>query len=139
MVLKKVKNGLTSGRKKRKLHSKILGKGWKTVFTGIFEFRRDKKKTPCEQTREYFWSRDSWNCYQNGFSRVLTKRVFLVCLRNECPRFFFSPYECLRNEFSRNEFSSLAHETSVHDTIFNSCITHPDINRLQKSAFMTSY
>ena len=93
------------------------------------------KKTPFEQTREHFWSRDSWNCYQNGSRNEFSWSAYETSALD----FFFHRYECLRNEFSRNEFSSFAHETSAHDTIFNSCITHPDINRLQKSAFMTSY
>ena len=106
MVLKKVKNGLTSGRKKRKLHSKILGKGKKTVFTGIFEFRRYKKNS--------FWA-NSWALLITRLLKLLPKRIFtsahetsfLGLLTKRVLPIFFSPYECLRNEFSQTSFLRL--------------------------------
>ena len=90
----------------------------------------------CAQVfREQKCSRNSWARSQNEFfqlltKRVLTKRVFFCCSRNECSRneFFLSAHEtsahetsffgCSRNECSRNEFFFAAHETSAHETSF---------------------
>ena len=127
------------GVKKENYTRKFWEKGEKQFSQAFLSFAGIKKKLLVSKLVSTF---------DHETPEIATKTDFHECSRNEfswsayetsAPDFFFSPYECLRNEFSRNEFSSLAHETSVHDTIFNSCITHPDINRLQKSAFMTSY
>ena len=106
------------GVKKENYTRKFWEKG-KKWFSQAFLSFAGIKKTPFEQTREHFWSRDSWNCYQNGFSRALTKRVFLVCLRNECSRFFFH--------------RTSAYETSFHETSFLRLLT----KRVLMTRFLT--
>ena len=67
--------------------------------------------------------------------KLITKWVFLLCLRNECLRNEFLPmlnayrtsahessfFTCLRNEFSRSEVFCSAHGTSAHETSFYHC------------------
>ena len=83
-------------------------------------------------------SRVSWALLLTKLVKLLTKRVFCFCSRNEFHETSFLPlltkrvltkrvltkrvfWHCSRNECSRNEFLACAHETSFTKRVFYLC------------------
>ena len=68
---------------------------------------------------KFLSSRFLWALLLSWLVKLLTKRVFLLCSRNECSQNEFS--RCSRGECSRNEFLAAAHERSFHEIEFLFC------------------